>query len=367
MATMKPTLLEMTQNILSAMDSDEVNSISDTAESLQVARAIQQTYWNMLGKYDLPEHNTLIKLEASEDNTTPCLMYRPEGCTRIEWIKYYDSNPMNSLQVSQYGSYSHGVNTDIVRSQWSTTSTTSITIGTGTKTFTVDSDTLNVTLGQDVTIESGLNWMTGTLTSYSSFTMVVEVTSTQGSGTFSAWTVFSGSANAIPGYKNVKILSLQDFLNEVNSFSLLDNNVASQTISVLDPATGVYNTFNFRYKTDRQPCYCTIFANNYIVFDSYDSTQDTTLQQDKTQAWAWMYPTFELEDDFVPNLDAQQFPLLFNDAKALVFFEQKQYPHAKAEEEVDRQRTAMQKWKAVKGKISPEADMFFKELPNFAR
>jgi hypothetical protein len=37
----KMTLLEMTQNILSAMNSDEVNSITDTVESLQVAEEIQ--------------------------------------------------------------------------------------------------------------------------------------------------------------------------------------------------------------------------------------------------------------------------------------------------------------------------------------
>lgn len=348
------------------MNSDEVNSISDSAESMQVARAIQQTYWNMLGKYDLPEHNTMFKLDPSVDSTTPCIMYKPSGCTRIEWIKYYDTNPQDSLQVSQYGSYSHGVNTDINSRQWTTSSTTSMTIGIGTQTFTVADDTLNVTIGQDVTIINGVNWMTGTLTSYSSFTMVVNVTSTNGTGTISAWTIFSGSANAIPGYKTVKILSLVDFLDQINSFSLLDNNVATQQIAISDEVDGT-NSFNFRYKTDRQPSYCTIFNNYYILFDSIDSTQDTTLQQDKTQVWGWLYPEFTLEDDFVPNLDAQQFPLLFNDAKALVFFEQKQFPHMKAEEEVDRQRTAMQKWKATKGKVAPEQDMWFKELPSFAR
>jgi hypothetical protein len=83
--------------------------------------------------------------------------------------------------------------------------------------------------------------------------------------------------------------------------------------------------------------------------------------------WGWIYPTFTMVDTFVPDLDAQQFPILLNDAKALVFFEQKQMPHAKAEEEVGRQLTALQKWKAIAGRVSDEKDMFFRELPNFGR
>ena len=54
---MKYTLLEMTQDILSNMSSDEVNSISDTPESLQVATIIKQKYYDIVSRGDLPEHN----------------------------------------------------------------------------------------------------------------------------------------------------------------------------------------------------------------------------------------------------------------------------------------------------------------------
>ena len=40
----KMSLLEMTQDILSDMDSDEVNSINDSVESLQVLGIIKNTY-----------------------------------------------------------------------------------------------------------------------------------------------------------------------------------------------------------------------------------------------------------------------------------------------------------------------------------
>jgi len=39
---MKSTVLDMTQSILSGLGSDEVNSISDTTESLQVAEVINK-------------------------------------------------------------------------------------------------------------------------------------------------------------------------------------------------------------------------------------------------------------------------------------------------------------------------------------
>ena len=58
---MKYTLLEMTQDILSNMSSDEVNSISDTTESLQVATIIKQKYFDLISRVNRPEHDQLIQ------------------------------------------------------------------------------------------------------------------------------------------------------------------------------------------------------------------------------------------------------------------------------------------------------------------
>ena len=44
----KLTLLDMTQDILSDIDSDEVNSISDTPDSLQVAGIIKSSFYDMI-------------------------------------------------------------------------------------------------------------------------------------------------------------------------------------------------------------------------------------------------------------------------------------------------------------------------------
>lgn len=85
---MKYTLLEMTQNILSRLDSDEVDSISDTTEATQVARIIRNTYFNIIARAQLPENKKLIQLTSSGDSTKPVLMTRPNNVTHIDWIKY---------------------------------------------------------------------------------------------------------------------------------------------------------------------------------------------------------------------------------------------------------------------------------------
>lgn len=75
------------QLVLSSLDSDEVNSITDNTESLQVARIVRRCYNNIATHADLPEHKTVFSLTASS-SSTPVVMYLPSGVDRLEWIKY---------------------------------------------------------------------------------------------------------------------------------------------------------------------------------------------------------------------------------------------------------------------------------------
>jgi hypothetical protein len=84
----------------------------------------------------------------------------------------------------------------------SATSSTSVTIGTGSKSFTLGpSYLLNVlqfSYGMTLVISSGANTMTGTVTSYNSATgaLVANIATTNGSGTFTSWTFsFSNHTN----------------------------------------------------------------------------------------------------------------------------------------------------------------------------
>ena len=84
---MKYTLLDMVQDVLSSMDSDEVNSISDNTEAQQVARVIRACYFDVISN-KLPETTTLLQLDPSNDVTKPVLMYVPEDVHNFIFVRY---------------------------------------------------------------------------------------------------------------------------------------------------------------------------------------------------------------------------------------------------------------------------------------
>lgn len=88
---MKQTLLEITQDILSSLNSDEVNSINDSEEATAVAKIIRECYFDIVSKAGLPIHYTLFELTASS-SSTPTVMYLPNGndgeVYKLQWIKY---------------------------------------------------------------------------------------------------------------------------------------------------------------------------------------------------------------------------------------------------------------------------------------
>jgi|SRR5882672_2831915 len=355
------TLLTMVQNILAAMSSDEVNSISDTVESMQVAQIIQNKYYDIVARGDLRLDEQLFQLNPSDSLLSPTLMFLPAGVSRISWLQYYDTNPEdNTTQTSQFGAYSHDLNVDVISTiQWSTFSSSTVTIPTtfpSTVIFTL-STPVPAAVGQQVTATSGFNYINGTVGAYVGNLLTVNVVNWAGNGTFSSWIVNSvNSFNLPPGYRYVTILGNDEFLDMVNKFDLTQVNVQPYTFSQGG------NTFNARYMNDRQPSWATVISNFYVLFDSIDTTQDSTLQASKTMLMGQIVPPFRLEDTFVPPLDDQEFPLLLNEAKALAFFELKQMPHSLADRELKRQWAVTQKMKSIDNKPS-----YFDQLPSYGR
>lgn len=84
----KLTLLQMTQDILNDMDSDPVNSISETEESLQVAQIIKTTYFSLISQRDWPFLRTLSALTGLGDTSNPTRMQIPTTSNKIKWLKY---------------------------------------------------------------------------------------------------------------------------------------------------------------------------------------------------------------------------------------------------------------------------------------
>jgi hypothetical protein len=256
---MKQTLLEMTQTILSAMNSDEVNSISDTVESNQVALLIKNVYYDVAIDLGLPEHEGLIELNASLDNTKPVIMFVPNNVLRIKNISY--------------------------------------------DTRGVDGDDVN-----------------------------------------------------LPNWKELCFLPLTDFIMYTQSLRSNEANISSMQV----PSDG--ETFEFIHRTDTMPTYYTSFDDRTLLFDAFNSSIDTTLQKSKTLCTGSRYSTFEMRDDFVPDLDPSQFPYFINRAKVRAFAEIKQQPNQEAASEARNQKIRSQKSRDRAPTLSD-----FQKRPNYGR
>jgi hypothetical protein len=223
----KLTLLQITQDILSDMNSDDVSSITDTIESLQVVQIIESTYNELIARKNWPHTRKLIQLEASGSSTKPTHMKAPEVVKEIVEVNY---NKKKSTDT---------------REKWS----------------------------------------------------------------------------------SVKYLYPDEFLRMTNGYNTDNTN----TDEITD-----YSGVKFLIKTDKAPDYYTSFDDEYFVFDSYDSDVDSTLQATKTQVVAFTFPTFTVEDDFIPDLPIEMFPAFLAECKSVCFARIKQTPDAKAEQQSRR-------------------------------
>lgn len=89
---MKYTLLQLVQSILSDMDSEDVNSISDSVEAQQVASIVRDTYFNIIATRKIPEHQELLKMTAASDSEFPTHFHYPENVKEITALWYEDKN-----------------------------------------------------------------------------------------------------------------------------------------------------------------------------------------------------------------------------------------------------------------------------------
>lgn len=85
---MKMSLLDMVQDILSDMSSDEINSIDDTTEALQVAQIIKSCYFEMISNRNWPHLKKLIQLEHAGDLSRPNYLKLPENLQELANFKY---------------------------------------------------------------------------------------------------------------------------------------------------------------------------------------------------------------------------------------------------------------------------------------
>lgn len=227
---MKQTLLEIVQDILSSLDSDEVNSIDDTEESLAVAKVVRDSYLAIVSTSNLPEHWSPFELNATS-TATPTIMTLPDDVQEFHWIKY---NKQES-----------------------------------------GSDPIN--------------------------------------------------------YEEIDYLEWHYFEKMMYDLNTNDTNVDTATYTIGS------DTIDILFENDRFPRYYTTFDDRTIIFDAYNSEVDANLQRNKTVCFGRKEPTsFVFEDDFVPDLDSNQFNLLINEARSQAWLELKQTSNLKAENRARR-------------------------------
>lgn len=84
----KFTVLEMVQDILSEMNSDEVNSIDDTVESEQVAQMVKTAYYNLITTRNWPHLKKMFQPTDSGTTAKPTHVRVDDSVKEMEWIKY---------------------------------------------------------------------------------------------------------------------------------------------------------------------------------------------------------------------------------------------------------------------------------------
>lgn len=82
------TLLRIVQDVLSDMSSDEVNSVSDTSEALQVANIVRATYRAMLSNRNWPHTRRTLRLTSYGGSSYPTHMVLPSNVKEVISLNY---------------------------------------------------------------------------------------------------------------------------------------------------------------------------------------------------------------------------------------------------------------------------------------
>lgn len=218
---MKLTLLEIVQKTLSAMDSDPVNSIGDTEESLQIGEIAEEVYYELINhkSTDWEFLKQLIELEAVSDTTKPNYLKLPVTVSEVHFVRY-------------------------------------------------------------------------------------DVTDTDDN--FTKW-------------RDIEYMEPDNFVRHVQNRRDDESNVET----VID-----YSSVPLLILNDEGPTWWTTFDDEYIVFDSYNSAVDSTLQASKSLAHVVVEPSFSQTDSFTPDMPSKLFPTYLSQVKVRAFWNLKQQENA---------------------------------------
>lgn len=129
-------------------------------------------------------------------------------------------------------------------------------------------------------------------------------------------------------YQSVRWKEPDDFLRFINS-----RDHTQSTVDIITDTSGI----ELLIYNDRAPEYYTSFDDVTVVFDSYDSAVDSTLQKSKTQVRAYIILSLVKADASIPDLPIEAFPALVQEAKSRASLAIKQAENPKAEQQSIKQ------------------------------
>lgn len=239
----KMSLIEIVQDILSDLDSDEVSSIDDTVEATQVAQIVKATYQAMMSNRNWPHQKRLLSLTPSGDDSLPTHMTMQEEVKEMVGIKYNCAKAADGARRL---------------------------------------------------------------------------------------------------YQPIHWVEPDDFLRISNGRNSTDAN-----IDIIVDDNGV----ELLIVNNQAPRYYTSFNDNTLIFDAFDSAVDDTLQASKMQATAYVMLEWVHADDAIPDLPAEAFTALLEEAKSRCFVKLKQSSDPTAATEARRQQAWLSRkaWRAAGG------------------
>lgn len=141
-------------------------------------------------------------------------------------------------------------------------------------------------------------------------------------------------------YRDVLFKTPEEFLLIVNSRGPLDTN------SVVVDYPGDSN-IKLTVINNAFPSYWTSFDDEYIWFDSWDNTQDSTIIANHTEAFGLMATDFEVDNDFIPRLPGNLYPYFEATCmnRCIAHFKQEMNPEVVRNQNRLRIRSQRNKWR----------------------
>ena len=135
----KPTLLEITQDVLNDISGDEVDSINDTVESIQTAAIVRSTFFGMMTSRNWPHTRNLTKPLSDATSVLPTHIEISDNVKEVISINYDKSKDPSKLEVQEVKYLSPEDFLRVTNNRNSNTSTTKIVVDPSGVTLTIDS------------------------------------------------------------------------------------------------------------------------------------------------------------------------------------------------------------------------------------